>query len=227
MSTTTIERRKVGREWQTTPIGPTPVAPVPARPPVDPPTEPSPLEPSWYPGRACYDHGNISEIEPPSLSRDALAVLVEARGEARLRQDLIGALSYGDGLVREAVGALLTAHDRTPLVDRITRLLADRRTYGSRLQAVGGDAPVELAVPVALIRWVAHPEPVFAIDRALADARVTLGDVGRELAEIQATAAVDASYWQASIPPGNAGADAWLAVCDLVRQTYGQAAHTA
>ena len=67
----------------------------------------------------------------------------------------------------------------------------------------------------------AHPEPVAAIDRALADARVTLGDVGRELAEIQAVAAVDASYWDASTREGNAGADAWQAVCDFVRTTYG------
>ena len=82
-------------------------------------------------------------------------------------------------------------------------------------------------MPIPLVRWVAHSEPVSAIDRALADARVVLGDVARELGQIQAIAAVNASYWDASTREGNAGADAWQAVCDFVRTTYGLSAYTA
>ena len=187
--------RASGNGSSTLHSAPTRFAPTPAARAVDSPLVTLRPEPPWLVGRAVYDHGNISEIDPPPLERDALAVLTEARGEARLRQDLAGGLRWCDQLIREAVRAILTAADRQPIVDQIIRLLADRGCYSDRLQAVGGDAPAALAVPIALVRWVAHPMPTTAIDQAVSEARGVLADIDRELSQIRAAAAVNESYW--------------------------------
>ena len=201
MSTTTIERRKVGREWQTTPIGPNPVAPVPARPPVDPPdVPPRPTRPLWaapFPGG-----GNVCEAPPEPLDAQALASLAEARGSDRLVAELAEALGWLDAKIRATCQELVTAHPRTPVVDRLVHMASYRAHYQARALALGEPQGIGLSLPLGLIRYCEHHDPLPQIRHELGQARAELAGIVAEISLFRSSVADDDWYF-AWLPPGS------------------------
>lgn len=201
-----------GRLKRNRALSPNPVVPTPAMPAAVEPGPSRPTDPPWFIGRACYDHGNVSETAPASHDADALALLVEARGKDRLIADLTGGLRWCDRLIREALQALQSPHGRAEAIRRLARLTADRSLYGERLLALGGDPPAEVPIPLALIRHLGPSDPVPEIARSMQARRVELDDIDRQLKVLGQVAADDASYFAASIPPGDRIGEA-LAEC--------------
>ena len=202
MSTTTTERKRVGQERQVLhQIGPNPVAPTPARPLVDPTdVPPRPTRPLWaalFPGG-----GNVCEAPPEPLDASALASLTEARGSDRLVAELAEALGWLDAKIRATCQELVTAHPKTPVVNRLVHMASYRAHYQARAEALGGPQGIGLSLPLGLIRYCEHHDPLPQIRHELGQARAELAGIVAEIS-LSRSAAADDDWYFAWLPPGS------------------------